>query len=335
MQTPDGFEATLFARSPEANYPVAVACEPGGAVYIAIDEQGSLGTTPDGGRIVRCLDHDDDGVADEFTVFARVDHPRGLCYRDGSVWVMHPPTPSVFHDDDRDGVSDRHEVLVTGLTTSLIDERGGDHTTNCVRMGIDGWLYVGVGDYGIQQATGADGRTISLRGGGIVRVRPDGTELEIYCTGLRNPFDIAIDPLLNLFTRDNTNDGAGWDVRVSHLFQTAEYGYPRLVANFTEETMRAGAFGGEGDRRAVRHRAELARSRTGTPSSPEIGAAAKSIPPRSRRQERRSICSRKSSSPSPARPAWTSMRAAGCSSPVGGAVKHPSTSARTSGSSPA
>ncbi len=247
VQAPDGFEATLFARSPDANYPVAVACEPGGAVYIAIDEQGSLGTSPDGGRIVRCLDHDDDGRADEFTVFARVDHPRGLCYRDGSVWVMHPPTLSVFHDDDRDGVSDRHEVLVTGLTTSLIDERGGDHTTNCVRMGIDGWLYIGVGDYGIQQATGADGRTISLLGGGIVRVRPDGTELEIFCTGLRNPFDIAIDPFLNLFTRDNTNDGAGWDVRVSHLLQTAEYGYPRLFANFTEETMPTlGAFGGGG-----------------------------------------------------------------------------------------
>jgi putative membrane-bound dehydrogenase-like protein len=247
VQAPPEFDATLFAASPEANYPVAIAAAPTGEVFIAIDEQGSLGRTPGGGRIARCLDHDDDGRADEINVFAKVDHPRGLCYRDGSVWVMHPPTLSVFHDDDLDGISDRQEILVTGLTTSLIDERGGDHTTNCVRMGIDGWLYIGVGDYGIKQATGADGRTISLRGGGIVRVRPDGTELEIYCTGLRNPFDIAIDPFLNLFTRDNTNDGAGWDVRVSHLVQTAEYGYPRLFANFTTETMPTlGAFGGGG-----------------------------------------------------------------------------------------
>ncbi|MDB5390451.1 MAG: cotH 2, partial [Planctomycetaceae bacterium] len=71
----------------------------------------------------------------------------------------------------------------------------------------------------------------------IVRVRPDGTELEIYCSGLRNPFDIAIDPFMNLYARDNTNDGAGWDTRVSLLRQTALYGYTQLFANFTDEIM--------------------------------------------------------------------------------------------------
>ncbi len=33
-------------------------------------------------------------------------------------------------------------------------------------MGIDGWLYIGVGDYGIKLAEGKDGATIVLRGGG-------------------------------------------------------------------------------------------------------------------------------------------------------------------------
>ena len=51
----------------------------------------------------------------------------------------------------------------------------------------------------------------------------------MFAIGLRNPFDIAIDPFMNLFTRDNTNDGAGWDIRVSHLVQTADYGYPQQV----------------------------------------------------------------------------------------------------------
>jgi putative heme-binding domain-containing protein len=104
-------------------------------------------------------------------------------------------------------------------------------------MGIDGWIYICVGDYGILEAKGTDGKTISLRGGGIVRVRSDGTDLEIFCTGLRNPFDIAIDPFLNLFTRDNDNNGPGWDIRVSHLIQTAHYGYTQLYANFTDEIM--------------------------------------------------------------------------------------------------
>ena len=242
-----GFEARLFAIPPKVNYPVAIACEPTGAVYVAVDEQGSLGRTPGGGKILRCTDRDGDGKVDEVTVFAKVDHPRGIAYRNGKVWVMHPPTLSVFEDTDVDGVSDKQEDLVTGLTTNQITDRGGDHTTNGVRMGIDGWLYIGVGDYGIKQAKGKDGRTITLRGGGIVRVRPDGTELEIYCTGLRNPFDLAIDGFMNIFTRDNTNDGAGWDTRVSLLKQSALYGYTQLFANFTDEIMPTlGVFGSGG-----------------------------------------------------------------------------------------
>jgi len=247
VQAPAGFEATLFAAPPQVSYPVAIACEPSGAVYVAVDEQGSLGRTPGGGRILRCVDKNDDGKVDEVTVFAKVEHPRGVTYRDGQLWVMHPPTLSVFQDTDGDGVADVDQVLVTGLTTNQITDRGGDHTTNCVRMGIDGWLYVGVGDYGIQQARARDGSIVVMRGGGIVRVRPDGTELEVYCQGLRNPFDLAIDPFMNIFTRDNTNDGAGWDTRVSLLKQSALYGYTQVFANFTAETMPAlGTFGNSG-----------------------------------------------------------------------------------------
>jgi putative membrane-bound dehydrogenase-like protein len=237
VTVPPEFEATLFALPPKVNYPVAIACAPTGEVYVAVDEQGSLGRTPGGGKILRCVDKDGDGKMDEVTVFAKVEHPRGVCVRGNSVWVMHPPTLSVFHDDNGDGVADRQEVLVTGLTTDMITNRGGDHTTNCVRMGIDGWLYISVGDYGIKEAKGKDGKTIVQRGGGVVRVRPDGTDLEVYCTGLRNPFDLAIDPFMNLFTRDNTNDGGGWDTRVSLLKQSAHYGYTQLFANFTDEIM--------------------------------------------------------------------------------------------------
>lgn len=247
VSAPPGFDITLYAAPPKVNSPVAIAAAPSGEIYVAVDEQGSLGRTPGGGRVLRCLDTDGDGKADKVTVFAKVEHPRGVLYRGGSVWVMHPPTLSVFRDDDGDGVADRRDTLVTGLTTDMIANRGGDHTTNGIRMGIDGWIYIGVGDYGIKEAKGTDGRTITLRGGGIVRVRPDGTELEIYCTGLRNPFDVAVDPFLNLFTRDNTNDGAGWDTRVSLLVQTANYGYTQLFANFTDETMPTlGTFGGGG-----------------------------------------------------------------------------------------
>ncbi len=247
VATPDEFQATLFGKSPDVNYPVAIAAEPAGAIYVGIDEQGSLGTTPGGGRVVRCVDQDGDGVMDRFTVFCRVDHVRGVAYRAGKLWVSHPPYLSLFEDSDGDGVADRQTPLVSGLTTNMVNERGGDHTTNFVRMGIDGWLYIGAGDYGVPNAVGVDGSSVTLRGGGILRVRPDGTELELFASGLRNPFDMAIDPFLNMFTRDNTNDGGGWDTRVSQLFDSAEYGYPRLFANFSDEIMPTlGTYGGGG-----------------------------------------------------------------------------------------
>jgi putative membrane-bound dehydrogenase-like protein len=237
VKAPPGFKVSLFAAPPKVGYPVAISVAPDGAAYVAVDEQGSLGRTPGGGRVVRCVDEDSDGKADQVNVFAKMEHPRGVIAQDGKVWVLHPPFLSVFLDEDGDGTSDRQEVLVSGLTTSQIDERGGDHTTNGIRMGVDGWIYIAVGDYGFHKAKGKDGTTLSQRGGGILRVQPDGTELEVFAIGLRNPFAIAIDPYLNLFTRDNTNDGAGWDVRVSHLIETADYGYTQRFANFPDEIM--------------------------------------------------------------------------------------------------
>ena len=78
-----------------------------------------------------------------------------------------------------------------------------------------------------------------MHGGGIVRVRPDGKEMEIFSHGTRNIYDVAIDPFMNIFTRDNTNDGGGWNIRFSHHIQSAEYGYPVLFKHFTEEIIPA------------------------------------------------------------------------------------------------
>jgi putative membrane-bound dehydrogenase-like protein len=247
VQAPPEFDVTLYAAPPEVGYPVAVAAAASGELWVAVDEQGSLGRTPGGGKVLRCRDDDGDGRADRIDVFAQMEHPRGLVVQGSTVWVLHPPSLSVYHDDDGDGAVDREELLVTGLTSELIDTRGGDHTTNGIRLGLDGWIYIAVGDYGVPLATSADGETVTLRGGGILRVRPDGTELEVFATGLRNPFDLAFSPQLDLFTRDNTNDGAGWDVRVSQLWQSAAYGYTQLYANFADEIMPPlGQFGGGG-----------------------------------------------------------------------------------------
>lgn len=244
VEVPNDFDATLFAAPPNVGYPVTVAASPSGELFVAVDEQGSIGRNPGGGKVLRCVDQDGDGKVDQVTEFARMDHPRGLIYQDGSLWVLHASTLSVYHDAGK-GAADRSEVLVTGLTSDMVNQRGGDHATNGIRMGLDGWIYIAVGDYGCPESKGKDGSHVAIRGG-ILRVRPDGTELEVFVTGLRNPFDIGIDPFMNLFTRDNNdNRSGGWDIRVIHLMQSAYYGYSQHYANFTEEIMPPlGEFGG-------------------------------------------------------------------------------------------
>ena len=232
-----GFDVTMFGTPPTVNYPVCLAAAATGEVFVGVDEQGSLGKAPGRGKVLRCIDTDGDGRADKINVFAKMDHPRGLFYDHGSLWVLHPPYLSVFHDENGDGTADRREVLVSGISTEQVNKRGADHTTNGIRMGIDGWLYIAVGDFGFVNATGADGRRLSKRGGGILRIRPNGSGMEVFSWGQRNILDVCIDPYMNIFTRDNTNDGGGWDIRLSHVQQSGRYGYPSLYINFTAEMM--------------------------------------------------------------------------------------------------
>ncbi|MSU66296.1 MAG: c-type cytochrome [Opitutus sp.] len=222
-----------------------------GEVYAGVDLNGSLGRGPGKGRIVKLIDRDHDGVADSHTLFATIDNARGLLAIGTRVYVLHTNhgpdgkatgmNLAVLEDADRDGVADGPaKILVSGICVAkAINDRGTDHSTNGIRMGIDGWIYIAVGDFGFHNATGTDGAKVTLQGGGVARVRPDGTELELFATGTRNDYDVAIDPFMNLFSRGNTNDGGGWNIRFLHLIQSADYGYPRLFKNFSTEILPA------------------------------------------------------------------------------------------------
>jgi hypothetical protein len=236
VKVAQGFQATLFAAPPIAMYPVCLTATIDGAVFACVDPNLSLTAKKGAGRVVRLVDSDNDGHADRYSVFAEMDSPRGLAYDGRTLYVMHPPNLTAYRDTTGDGIADVSEVLVRGLGFDL-DFRGADHTTNGITLGIDGWLYIAVGDYGFRRAVGKDSTAITHRGGSVVRVRTDGTGLELYAQGTRNIYDLAVDPFLNLYTRDNTNDGDGWDIRLHHLLPGANVGYPALYKNFASEHM--------------------------------------------------------------------------------------------------
>ena len=184
----DGFEMTLFASAQAANYPVYVAASPKGDLYVSSDGNGSLGRQPKRGRVLRLRDTDQDGRADEVTEFIpEVDSPRGLIWDHDRLYLLHPPHMSVFFDQDGDGIAEASQRLISGIAFDF-DQRPPDHTTNGLELGVDGWIYIAGGDFGFMDAVGVDGRRLQHRGGGVIRVRPDGTGLELFATQVRATF---------------------------------------------------------------------------------------------------------------------------------------------------
>jgi len=239
LALPDGYELSNWAEPFDIDYPTALTAAADGTVYVSVDKNGSLGKEKKMGKIVACRDTNGDGKADKFTDFVPdVDSPRGGHFVRDTLYLIHPPFLSSFKDTDGDGVSDEHKVLLENIGFGLRHPRGSDHTTNGCRMGIDGWLYIAVGDFGMEATKGSDGKVVTLHGGGVARVRPDGTDLEVYSYHTRNICDLAISPTLDIFTRDNTNDGKGWNIRVHHLTNGSEHGYPRLYKNFADEAVK-------------------------------------------------------------------------------------------------
>jgi len=231
----DGFQASIFATPPAVNYPVFVAAATDGTVYVSSDGNGSLDRKPHLGRVLRVRDTNHDGQADEVKAFVPdIDSPRGLVWDHDRLYLLHPPDISVFFDRDGDGVAEERKTLVRGIGWTFKD-RPADHGSNGLELGVDGWLYAAIGDFGFMEAVGTDGRKLQLRGGGVVRVRPDGSGLELWADGTRNILEVAVSPLLDGFARDNTNDGGGWDVRFHHFSGFTQHGYPRLFKNFPED----------------------------------------------------------------------------------------------------
>ncbi|MEM7231779.1 MAG: HEAT repeat domain-containing protein [Planctomycetota bacterium] len=240
------FKLHRFVTSEHITAPTGLAVSPQGVVFVSCDPNGTTNERRGAGKVVRCEDTDGDSQADKFSNFVEgIDSPRGSCYVDDTLYLVQSPFLVAYQDPNGDGVAEEKSVLVTQLGQGLTST-GVVHGPNGVRMGIDGWLYLAIGDQGCFKATGTDGSQATLHGGGVLRARPDGSQLSALVTGTRNVYDVAVDPQLDLFARDNTNDGGGWGTRLHHLTELADFGYPDRFRNFGHEHMQSLADYGSG-----------------------------------------------------------------------------------------
>src|SRR5262245_30484775 len=212
LKLPSGFRATLFACDPFIEYPSVIAAGPkAGSLFVAIDYMTGLGEEIVRRDEVRLIeDTDGDGYADRSTVFAGgFNSIQGLAYHDGRVYVMHAPFLTVLRATPGTGIADDRKDVLTGLGLPPEKNRARLHCANGVVVGHDGWLYLAMGDNGTDVRR-PEGDRLVLNGGGILRCRTNGRDLHVFATGLRNIYDVALDAELNVFVRDNENDGGDY-----------------------------------------------------------------------------------------------------------------------------
>lgn len=226
VPSPSGPEWKLevLKEKPAIHTPSVVATAPDGRIFVAedpMDQQGPGNVPAD--RIL-CI-HPDGKV----TVFAeKLYAVFGLAYYDGKLFVHHSPKFTVFTDDAASGKGtnpvDYYDTdnLATWGSGNL-----NDHIPAQMRLGMDGWFYMSSGDKGVYGLVSKiDGSKVELKGGGVIRFRPDGTHFEVYASGTRNHLDISMNAEDEIFSYDNTDDGLGWNTRFTHMVDGGFYGYP-------------------------------------------------------------------------------------------------------------
>jgi quinoprotein glucose dehydrogenase len=197
-------------------------------------------------RIQFIEDTNGDGKADRSTIFAEQFNTSldgigaGVLARNGNVWYANIPNLWLLRDTNGDGVADIQKSLHYGFGV-----RVGflGHDLHGIHFGPDGKIYFIIGDRGSNIRT-ADGRNVGYPDAGCVfRCNPDGSELEVFAFGLRNPQDLVFDQYGNLFTGDNNSD-SGDQARWVYVVEGGDSGW-RVGFQFMENPYSRGPFNAE------------------------------------------------------------------------------------------
>ena len=232
---PPGFSVSLYAREPLVRQPCSMAFDHRGRLFVGMGPQYRNPTpeTP-GDQVVMVLDQDGDQVAETTKVFAEgFNAIQGLAWVGDALWIANAPDLTVVRDRDGDDIADEYLRLYTDLGNL-------EHGLHGLNVGPDGKVYMSKGNskgfsegtrlapkpfrdlWGIDPIPGApefpdpvlfqaanyqrqyhDPADDWGLDGGILRCKPDGSELEIVCRGFRNPWDISFDSGFHWLGTDN------------------------------------------------------------------------------------------------------------------------------------
>jgi glucose/arabinose dehydrogenase len=215
LTVPAGWVAERYASG--LTRPTAMAFGPDGRLYVA-QESGQIVVVGLGSTKPRV-------VARGFS------EPLGLAWKSKRLFVS-----SMGRLDSLDLVGKR----LVGRKMLLRRLPNGRHQQDNVVVGRDGSLYIGNGST-CDACAEKDPRSAT-----ILSVRPDGRDLKIVATGLRNPYGLAVQPKTGrLYATVNGRDDLGEEPAEMLVLvkQGRDFGWPACWPSFAEKRLKGSCSG--------------------------------------------------------------------------------------------
>lgn len=262
MKVPDGLDIKLWAAEPMLANPVAFNFDEKGRIFVAetyryrtsvldirdymwvledelasrtIEDRTAMVEKRFGAEgkkelsieteVVRLLeDTNNDGVADQSYVYADGFNSHldgiasGVLARRGKVWLTNIPSVWQFTGDKK---AETRTEISRGYGVRF---NYTGHDLHGLIWGPDGKIYFSNGDRGATVKT-KEGNVIDTADeGAVYRMNPDGSHLELFATGLRNPQSLVFNEYGDLFTGDNDSD-QGDEERLVHVVDGSDSGW--------------------------------------------------------------------------------------------------------------
>ena len=254
-RVPDGFKVRVAAAEPALLDPAAMAFDDHGNLFVAewrpadraFETRDAVGLAGQGGTRVRrtrksttdvvkkLKDADGDGIYESSEVVLEgCELPTSILPWKDSLFLTCVGRLERWADEDGDGHFESRTVVLDGFAG--LDRRGLGGAT----LGLDGWLYLAVGDDDSHVVGPDELRGDLARTGGVFRCRPDGSRLSLIAMGLRNPsrgpaFDGHFDPYL--VDGDHEDGSKLQGLRLVNPSEEGDYGW----------RLRSGSTGGQAD----------------------------------------------------------------------------------------
>lgn len=209
---PDGFKIEIYMTE-GVYHPSAIAWGPDGRMYFSELVTGEI-------KIIN--DNNQDGYGDDVRVFATgFDSPVGLAWKADSLYVSSRGTITIVRDTNGDDAADEYSQIISGWPTFW-------HQNNQLVFDEEGYFFVALGAW--------EDRTEgpSVYNNKILRISPDGSNIQIWADGIRNVFDLAFSPQGFLFGGDNgwqEHTPGGHPEELNYYAEGRHYGYPDYLGD--------------------------------------------------------------------------------------------------------